>query len=76
MVGYKYKKYEPFVSTEIYYLLDNSGKYFNRIRYKIGTDYELNKRNTINLFYMIQQELNSKNPVRAFILGLGYRYTL
>jgi hypothetical protein len=76
IIGYKYKKYEPFFCTEIYYLMDNSGKYFNRIRYKLGTDYDIDKRNSITIFYMIQQELNSENPVRAFILGLGYKYIL
>jgi hypothetical protein len=75
-VSYKYKKYEPFIGAEIFYLMDNSGKYFNRIRYKVGTDYDINKRNSLTFFYMIQQELNSENPTRAFIMGVGYKYTL
>ena len=76
ILGYRIKKYEPFVCTELYYLMDNSGKYFNRIRFKIGTDYEINKRNSFTIFCMIQQELNASNPVRAYIVGLGYKYIL
>ncbi len=74
--AYKIKKYEPYFRTEIFYLVDNSDKYFNRIRYRLGTEYKFNKRNMLEVFYMIQQELHSDNPTRAFVLAFSYKYTL
>jgi hypothetical protein len=74
--AYKYKQYQPYFRTEVFYLYDNSDKYFNRIRYRLGTQYEFNKRNSLDVFYMIQQELHSDNPTRAYVLGFSYKFIL
>jgi hypothetical protein len=73
---YKIKQYQPYFRTEIFYLYDNSDKYFNRIRYRVGSQYEFNKRNSLDVFYMIQQELHAENPTRAFVLGFSYKFIL
>lgn len=74
--AYRYKQYQPYFRTEVFYLYDNSDKYFNRIRYRLGVQYEINKRNMVDVFYMIQQELHSDNPTRAFVLGFSYKITI
>ncbi len=74
-VAYGYKKYEPFVSAELYYLFDQPENYFKRIRYKAGVEYELNKRNSFTVYYMIQKQLNKIDPLRSFVVGLSYNYT-
>lgn len=74
-VGVSYdlnKKYSPFVSSEWFYEM---GQYINNVRYKAGIDYELNKFHGINLYYMIDKEMNVNNPWTNYIIELGYNYT-
>lgn len=67
------RKYEPYLASELYYQLNNpDGNKIDNVRYEFGVDYELNKLNNIELFYLIQQEYNVKNPGRDYIMGLGY----
>ncbi len=66
------KKYTPFVSGEIFYELKN---YIDNLRFKAGFDYEMNKFSTLNIFYMIDKEINVKNPWTNYVLGIGYNYS-
>lgn len=66
------KKYSPFISYELFYEI---GEYIDNTRYKAGVDYEFNKFNSINIYYMIDKEKNVKNPWTSYVLGLGYNFT-
>lgn len=66
------KKYTPYVSAELFYEI---GEYIDNVRYKAGVEYEWNKFNIFNLYYMIDKEMNVKNPWTNYVIGLGYNFT-
>lgn len=70
------KKYSPYLSAEMFYQLNNpDGNKIDNMRYSGGLEYEFNKRMGVDLYYMIQQEYNVKNPERDFVVGVGYKYS-
>ena len=68
------KMFSPYISSEVY--LDISGKQFDKVRYTLGMDLDLNKRNEVSIFYRIQREFNVNNPKYSYIIGLSYLYKL
>jgi len=68
------KKFSPYVSSEVY--LNITGKQFDKVRYTLGFDLDLNKRNEVSIFYRIQREFNVNNPKYSYIIGLSYFYKL
>jgi hypothetical protein len=67
------KRYKPFVSTELFYQLNNpEGNEIDNIRYVGGIDYELNKISSFKLYYMLQKEMHVKNPRTDYVTGLEY----
>jgi hypothetical protein len=79
-LGLKYdlnKPYSPYISIELFSPLNYPrGIAFDNIRTTAGMDYEFTKHHKIELFYMIQKELNVSKPQTDFIFGLGYYYKL
>ncbi len=77
------EKITPYVSCELRYqihaprgdgpLYDNG---FHRIRNVLGIEYELNKKNSVNLYYLYQTEFDISTPETIYILGIGYSITL
>ncbi len=71
------KPYSPYVSVELFSPLNYP--YFNafdNIRTLAGVEYSFSKRHKIELFYMIQKELNVSRPQTDFNLGFGYSFKL
>lgn len=67
------KRYKPYLASELFYQMNNpNGNEIDNVRYVFGVDYELNKMNSIELFYLLQQEYNVKNPGRDYVIGIGY----
>jgi len=78
------RKIKPYVAGEIFYRLKDldikepeiiTKSKRNKIdnwRGKAGVNYEFNLRNSLGIFYMIQQEMNVKRPVRDYIAGIEY----
>lgn len=66
------KKYTPFVSGELFYEIK---QYIDNMRFKAGFDYEFNKLSSLNVYYMIDKEINVKNPWTNYVLGIGYNYS-
>ncbi len=67
----------PFFYCESFYQLDNpEGNEFDKIRYALGVDYKINKKNNLNIFYMLQKQFNVNSPVQSYIIGIGYQYEL
>jgi hypothetical protein len=72
-------KITPYVSCELRYqihaprgdgpIYDNG---FHRIRTVLGVEYEFNKKNSINIYYLYQTEYFISTPETIFILGIGY----
>ncbi len=76
-------KITPYVSCEVRYqihsprgdgpLYDNG---FHRIRNVAGLEYNFNKDNAINLYYLIQSEFNISDRESIYIIGIAYTLTL
>ena len=67
----------PLFYCESFYQLDNpEGNKFDKIRYALGADYKINKKNNLNIFYMLQKQFNVNSPVNSCIIGIGYHYNL
>jgi hypothetical protein len=70
------KKYIPYISAEMFYQLNNpDGNVIDNMRYAGGVEYQFNKRASLDLFYLIQQEYNCVKPERDFVIGVGYNYS-
>lgn len=77
------EKITPYLSCELRYQIrswrDNDTRYngdFHRIRYVGGIEYELNYRNSINVYYLVQNEFNIAGIENNFIVGLAYTLNL
>lgn len=69
------KKWAPYIYSEFYYSLNNpKGNYIDKMRYAAGLEYTVNRMHSFDFYYMIQNEMNIKNPERDFIIGLGYNF--
>ncbi|MEW5845348.1 MAG: DUF2490 domain-containing protein [Bacteroidota bacterium] len=70
-------KLEPFVQTEIYFDLSPDRNHeFSKIRVRTGLGYPFNKRSSIDLFFQVQDKLNTNNPLRTYTIGVFYNYKL
>lgn len=77
------EKITPYFSCEFRYqihaprgdgpLYDNG---FHRVRNVLGAEYEINKKNSINVYYLYQTEFTISTPETIFILGIGYTLTI
>ncbi|MBL7921751.1 MAG: DUF2490 domain-containing protein [Bacteroidia bacterium] len=76
-------KVTPYVSCELRYQIhsprgdgpayDND---FHRIRNVAGIEYNINKDNAVNLYYLIQSEFNISDRESIYIIGIAYTLTL
>jgi hypothetical protein len=73
----------PYVSCELRYQIKSPrgdgpqfDKEFHRIRNVLGIEYQINKKNSINLYYLIQSEFNISTPESIYILGIAYSLTI
>ncbi len=76
-VSYNIKNlpFNPYLSAEMHYQLNNPyGNDIDKWRYTAGTEYSINKKFAIDLFYRLDNELNVKNPVRTSVLGTMLKY--
>jgi hypothetical protein len=75
------EKITPYISCELRFQIrsprgdgPNYDNGFHRIRNVLGVEYELNKKNSVNLYYLIQNEFNISTPESIYILGIGYTF--
>ncbi|MFA6873702.1 MAG: DUF2490 domain-containing protein [Bacteroidaceae bacterium] len=72
-------KFEPFASVEFTSTLNNPEENgISRIRYTFGTEYKLNKQNTINVFYRFNDERElgdtSERETDSHYLSIGFSH--
>ena len=67
-------KISPFASVELYTRLDD-WKGYDKIRYRIGGSYKINKKNSISLYYLYQ-EINDVDDPNGHAVGLEYSIDL
>jgi len=75
------KKYTPYASCELRYQIDDprsieSDQTWQSARYALGFDYELDKKNTLGFYCLIQREWNVSLPENQYIIGLEYSLTM
>lgn len=77
------KKITPYYSIEFRYQIRNPrgdgpvyDNGFHRVRNVLGAEYEINKKNSINLYYLFQTEFDISTPESIYILGIGYSLTI
>ncbi|MCB0397471.1 MAG: DUF2490 domain-containing protein [Flavobacteriales bacterium] len=66
------KKYTPYLEAEAFYRVDD---WITKIRFRGGMEYDFNKWSSIELFYMINKEIQVVNPWTSFITGVSYTYS-
>ena len=73
-VSYDIKKcpFEPFAEIEIYNELDNAFA-LDKVRYSVGTEYKINKKNKVKVYYRYQDYADI-DEVSGHVLGLGYAF--
>jgi hypothetical protein len=67
------KRYKPYASIEFFYELSANTEYKNNFvnsRYAAGIVYELNKRNNLDIYYLLVRGINVSKPNRFHIVGL------
>lgn len=73
-------KIEPYVGTELRWQIQNPRiPYHNtidRIRLFGGSNYEINKHNTVGAYFLYQHEFNVIDPETLYIIGLEYTLNL
>lgn len=71
-------------SAELFYHFNDEIRYtsttvstyhrINKMRWRVGMEYALNKRNSIELYYLVEPEFESFDT--DYVLGIGYVYEL
>ena len=64
--------FEPFAEVEVYNELDNAFA-LDKVRYTVGTEYKINKKNKLKAFYRYQDYADIAE-VSGHVLGLGYAF--
>ena len=67
-------KVTPFASIELYTRLDE-WKGCDKLRYRIGASYKINKDNEVSLYYLYQ-DVNDSDEPKGHAIGLGYSIDL
>lgn len=71
-------KFEPYGSVELSHLLDepNGDGGLVRVRYTIGTDYKINKKNVLTLFYRFDDEkgIGDDSESNFNYIGVGFTH--
>lgn len=77
------EKVIPYFSCELRYQIrdprGDGSRYneaFHRVRNVLGIEYQINKKNSVNLYYLIQSEFNISTPESNYILGIAYSLTI
>ena len=77
------EKITPYISCELRYQIrspkGDGPQYdgeFHRIRNVLGVEYQFNKKNSVNLYYLIQSEFDISSPESIYILGIGYSFII
>jgi long-subunit fatty acid transport protein len=67
------KKIDLCGSLELFSPLWNKQNIFrDEARYTFGVEYQINKKQRLDVYYMIQREYEVKNPLTEYIIGLSY----
>lgn len=69
-------RFKPSAGIELFHNIDNTKLYkIEKYRYSVSINYRLTRNAKISTFYMIDDEVNARNPETNYILGcsIGFR---
>lgn len=67
--------FSPFVSFEIFFPLNNPfSNYADTYRTAIGTDYKINKKQSVSISLLNDLEINVEEPLNAWVIALKYGF--
>jgi hypothetical protein len=70
-------KLQPYASAEMIYQLNNpDGNVVDNWRFTAGTDFPLAKNLKLDTYLRLSQEINVKNPVNLYLIGLTLNWNL
>ena len=69
------KTFKPYLSYESFYRFDETNE-FKVNRYTLGFNWAIDKRMELDIFYRVDQEINSKNLQRQNVLALLLTYNI
>lgn len=67
-------KLEPFASVELFTRTDEWCGH-DKLRYRLGAEYKIDKKNDISIYYMYQDNHSSSSPA-GHAIGIGYSFEL
>ena len=67
---------EPFISCEVFYRFNTDENEFRKTWTDFGMEWNINKKNAVELFLRLSRELNVKNPLHSKIVGLEFHHNL
>ena len=74
-LGYELTKdLMPYMAFELFYRQYFRENIFDEYRLAGGLEWELNKHNDVDIFYIYSREFNVSNPDFRHIFGLSYKY--
>ena len=67
------KKTNPYISGELFHLLNTNNNPLNEYRASFGIEIDLPRKNSINIFYMFKKEdITKSSPDEINVFGLSY----
>jgi len=67
--------WKPFISVELYKPLnDKVDNKMDKVKYTVGTDYKINKHNSLEMFYRYNNFIDNDENDGQHIIGLSYMY--
>jgi hypothetical protein len=67
------KKIKPFFYMEYYFPLSNSDNFeLVKSRYCIGSEYKINKHNSLEIYYLIENQFHQVDPNNSYVTGISY----
>lgn len=70
-------KTEPYASAEMYYSLNKTGgNEVNDMRYTLGVEFPVSGKLDMDTYLRLDQEMNVKNPVSLFVVGVNVKLGL
>lgn len=75
-VKYEFNKLSPYLATELYIKIINNWNTLLPNRYRVlgGFEYQLNKMNELELYYLFDRHFNEYNPLTNYVIGIGFTH--